>query len=75
MKKYNIGLDIGTSSVGWAVVEADTQKIIKKGRNKKGKNRIYNCNNYERYCYCLWYQNWKKIKKSLYKEKYIWKLE
>lgn len=38
MKKYNIGLDIGTSSVGWAVVEADTQKIIKKGRNKKGKN-------------------------------------
>ena len=35
-KKYNIGLDIGTSSVGWAVVEADTQKIIRKG---KGKNR------------------------------------
>ena len=32
MKKYNIGLDIGTSSVGWAVVEADTQKIIKKGK-------------------------------------------
>lgn len=36
MKIYNIGLDIGTSSVGWAVVEADTQKIIKKGQ---GKNR------------------------------------
>lgn len=36
MKKYNIGLDIGTTSVGWAVVEADTQKIIRKG---KGKNR------------------------------------
>ena len=35
-KKYNIGLDIGTTSVGWAVVEADTQKIIRKG---KGKNR------------------------------------
>lgn len=34
MKKYNIGLDIGTSSVGWAVVEANTQKIIKKGRKK-----------------------------------------
>ncbi|MGN1371743.1 MAG: type II CRISPR RNA-guided endonuclease Cas9 [Candidatus Coprovivens sp.] len=35
-KKYNIGLDIGTTSVGWAVVESDTQKIIRKG---KGKNR------------------------------------
>ena len=35
-KKYNIGLDIGTTSVGWAVVETDTQKIIRKG---KGKNR------------------------------------
>lgn len=35
-KKYNIGLDIGTSSVGWAVVESDTQKIIRKG---KGDNR------------------------------------
>jgi CRISPR-associated endonuclease Csn1 len=34
-KRYNIGLDIGTSSVGWAVVEVDTQKIIKKGKNKK----------------------------------------
>ena len=34
-KKYNIGLDIGTNSVGWAVVEKDTQKIIRKG---KGKN-------------------------------------
>ncbi len=29
-KEYNIGLDIGTSSVGWAIVEKDTQKIIKK---------------------------------------------
>lgn len=34
-KKYNIGLDIGTNSVGWAVVETDNQKIIRKG---KGKN-------------------------------------
>jgi CRISPR-associated endonuclease Csn1 len=33
-KNYNIGLDIGTSSVGWAVVEEDTQKIIRKGKNK-----------------------------------------
>lgn len=36
-KKYNIGLDIGTNSVGWAVVEADTQKIIKKGTKSKRK--------------------------------------
>lgn len=35
-KKYNIGLDIGTASVGWAVVEDGTQKIIRKGT---GKNR------------------------------------
>ena len=35
-KKYNIGIDIGTNSVGWAVVETDTHKIIKKG---KGSNR------------------------------------
>ncbi len=34
-KKYNIGLDIGTTSVGWAVVESDTSKIIKKGKNRK----------------------------------------
>ncbi len=31
IKKYNIGLDIGTNSVGWAVVESGQQKIIKKG--------------------------------------------
>lgn len=36
-KKYNIGLDIGTTSVGWAVVEADTQKVIKKGKGKDRK--------------------------------------
>ena len=29
--KVGIGLDIGTTSVGWAVVEADTQNVIKKG--------------------------------------------
>lgn len=29
--KYNIGLDIGTTSVGWAVVESCTQKVIRKG--------------------------------------------
>lgn len=37
-KKYNIGLDIGTSSVGWAVVESGTQKIIKKGKNESRKS-------------------------------------
>lgn len=36
-KKYNIGLDIGTTSIGWAVVEADTQKILKKGSGKDRK--------------------------------------
>lgn len=30
-KNYTIGIDIGTESVGWAVVEENTQKIIKKG--------------------------------------------
>ncbi len=30
-KQYNIGLDIGTKSVGWAVVDDITNKIIKKG--------------------------------------------
>ena len=35
MKNYNIGLDIGTESVGWAVVEAETAKILTKGNNKK----------------------------------------
>lgn len=38
MRKYNIGLDIGTTSVGWAVVEVGAQKIIKKGRSSAGKN-------------------------------------
>lgn len=36
-KKYNIGLDIGTTSIGWAVVEAETQKIIRKGKGNKRK--------------------------------------
>lgn len=36
-KRYNIGLDIGTTSVGWAVVESETQKIIRKGKGKRRK--------------------------------------
>lgn len=31
MNNYNIGLDIGTSSVGWAVVSDETNKVMKKG--------------------------------------------
>lgn len=37
MKKYNIGLDIGTTSVGWAIVEENTQKIIRKGKKNNRK--------------------------------------
>lgn len=36
-KKYNIGLDIGTTSVGWAVVESGTQRIIRKGKGNTRK--------------------------------------
>lgn len=41
MKKYNIGLDIGTTSVGYAVVEADTQQIIRKGNKKLWGVRLF----------------------------------
>ena len=30
MREYNLGLDIGTNSVGWAVVDENNQ-IVKKG--------------------------------------------
>lgn len=30
-KKYSIGLDIGTNSVGWAVIDLETNKILKRG--------------------------------------------
>lgn len=40
-KKYNIGLDIGTSSVGWACVEENTQKIIKKGSKSLWGVRLF----------------------------------
>ena len=32
MKKYNIGLDIGTTSVGWAAVDFETNQVLRKGR-------------------------------------------
>ena len=35
MERYHIGLDIGTSSIGWAVI-GDDFKI----KRKKGKNLI-----------------------------------
>lgn len=41
MKKYNIGLDIGTTSVGWAVVEDGTQNIIRKGNKALWGVRLF----------------------------------
>jgi len=40
-KKYNIGLDIGTTSVGWAVVECENQKIIRKGNKALWGVRLF----------------------------------
>ena len=37
VRNYNIGLDIGTTSVGWAVLD-DQYKLIKKTHNGKGVN-------------------------------------
>lgn len=41
MKKYNIGLDIGTNSVGWAVVESENQKVMRKGNKKLWGVRLF----------------------------------
>lgn len=41
MKSYNIGLDIGTNSVGWAVVEENTQQIIKKSKRALWGVRLF----------------------------------
>lgn len=35
-KKYNIGLDIGTNSVGWAVTDENTHLVKYKGKNMWG---------------------------------------
>lgn len=40
-RKYNIGVDIGNTSVGWAVVETSTQKIIRKGNKKLWGVRLF----------------------------------
>lgn len=41
VKKYNIGLDIGTTSVGWAVVETENQKILRKGNKPLWGVRLF----------------------------------
>lgn len=41
VKKYNIGLDIGTTSVGWAVVDDENYKIIRKGNKALWGVRLF----------------------------------
>ena len=41
MKEYNIGLDIGTSSVGWAVVEDKTFKLLRKEKKNLWGVRLF----------------------------------
>lgn len=41
LKNYIIGLDIGTTSVGWAVVESGTQKIMRKGNKALWGVRLF----------------------------------
>ena len=38
--EYSIGLDIGTSSVGWAVINPNTYEIIKKNTLRSDYNLI-----------------------------------
>ena len=40
-QKYNIGLDIGTNSVGWAVVGSSNFNIIRKGNKKLWGVRLF----------------------------------
>lgn len=40
-KNYNIGLDIGTTSVGWAVVESENQKVMRKGNKALWGVRLF----------------------------------
>lgn len=39
--KYNIGLDIGTNSVGWAVVRSDNFNVLRKGNKKLWGVRLF----------------------------------
>ncbi len=41
MEKYNIGLDIGTTSVGWAVVNKEKNTIMRKGNKKLWGVRLF----------------------------------
>lgn len=45
IKNYIIGLDIGTDSVGWAVVESGNQKILKKGNKALWGVRLFDSAN------------------------------
>ena len=40
-KEYNIGLDIGTTSVGWSAVEENNQKIMRKGNKALWGVRLF----------------------------------
>lgn len=40
-KKYNIGLDIGTNSVGWAVTDTVSNKVLKIGKKKLWGVRLF----------------------------------
>ena len=40
-KKYNIGLDIGTESVGWAVTDPNTFKVLRIGKKKLWGVRLF----------------------------------
>lgn len=40
-KDYNIGLDIGTTSVGWSVVESNNQKVMRKGNKALWGVRLF----------------------------------
>ena len=40
-KEYNIGLDIGTTSVGWSVVGTDNQKVMRKGNKALWGVRLF----------------------------------
>lgn len=41
MKRYNIGLDIGTTSVGWAVTDANKHTVIRKGNKALWGVRLF----------------------------------
>ena len=42
---YNIGLDIGNTSVGWAVTDCNNFKILKKGKKTLWGVRLFEAAN------------------------------